>query len=118
MNYSKISLTGGADFVPIKVHATAIASGTVVHTAGAALPAFDEVYVNVTNTDGSDRLLTLAYGGTTDPDNLLTKTVTVSALSGPTPVLLGQPMTNAKVLLASCDVADKLTLSGFVNRAT
>lgn len=118
MNFAKIPLSGSTDFVAIKVHATAIASGDTVHTAGAALPAFDELYVYVTNTDAADRLLTLAYGGTTDPDHMLSKTITVPGLTGPTPVLAGLGTTNGKVLKAACDVADKLTLTGFANRAT
>lgn len=118
MNFAKIPLTGSTDFVPIVVTQTAIATGDTIHTAGGALPAFDELYVYVTNTDTADRLLTLAYGGTTDPTNMICKTVKVTALSGPTPVLTGLSTTNAKVLKAACDAANKLTITGFCNRAT
>lgn len=118
MNFAKIPLSGSTDFVAIKVTQTAIATGDIVHTAGAALPAFDELYVYVTNTDTADRLLTLAYGGTTDPDHMVSKTVTVTALTGPTPVIAGLSTTNGKILKAAADVANKLTLTGFANRAT
>lgn len=118
MNFSKIPLSGSTDFVPIKVTQTLIATGDTVHTAGAASPAFDELYVYVTNTDSSDRMLTLAYGGTTDPDNMMSKTVKIYALTGPTLIIAGMAVTNAKVLKAACDVANKLVLTGFVNRAT
>lgn len=118
MNFTKIPLSGSTDFVPIKVHATAIGSGDTVHTAGAALPAFDELYVYVTNTDTVDRSLTLAYGGTTDPDDMICKTLNVPALSGPTPVIAGLAVTNAKVLKCAGSTADVMTLTGFVNRAT
>jgi len=118
MNFAKIPLSGSTDFAPIKVHQTAIASGDTIHTGGGALPAFDELYVYVTNTDTADRMLTLAYAGTTDPDNMMCKNILIAANSGPTPVLTGHAATNAKVLKASADVADKLTITGFANRAT
>lgn len=118
MNFSKIPLSGSTDFVPIKVTQTAIASGDTIHTAGAAAPAFDELYVYVTNTDSSDRQLTLAYGGTTDPDHMICKTITITALTGPTPIIAGLSTANAKVLKAACDIANKLTITGFCNRAT
>lgn len=117
MNFSKIPLTGSTDFVPIVVTQTAIATGDTIHTAGAAQPNFDELYIYVTNTDTSDRTLTLAYGGVADPANMMCKTITVPALSGPTPVLTGLAVTNAKILKAAADVANKLTITGFANRA-
>lgn len=118
MNFTKIPLTGSTDFVPIKVTQTAIATGDTVHTAGAAQPNFDELYVFATNTDSSDRTLTLAYGGTTDPDNMVCKNIKLSANSGPTPIIYGLAVTNAKVLKASASVANVITLTGFVNRAS
>lgn len=116
MNFTKIALTGGADFVPIVVTQTAIASGDTVHTAGAVLPAFDELYIYATNTDTSQRALTLAYGGTADPTNMICKTLPLAPLSGPTLVAIVNG-TNGKVLKAACDVASKVVLTGFCNRA-
>lgn len=118
MNFSKIPLSGSTDFVGIVVTQTAIASGDTIHTAGGALPAFDELYVYVTNTDSADRQLTLVYGGTTDPTHMVSKAVIIPALSGPTPIITGQATTNGKILKAACDVANKVVLTGFVNRAS
>lgn len=118
MNFAKIPLSGSTDFVPIVVTQTAIASGDTIHTAGGAAPAFDELYLYVTNTDTVDHTLTLAYGGTADPTNMVCKNVTVAALSGPTPIITGLGTANAKVLKAAADVGNKLTITGFVNRAT
>lgn len=117
MNFSKIPLSASTDFIPVLVAATAIGSGTLIHTAGGAGPAFDELYVYVTNVDNAQRTLTLAYGGVTDPDNLMTKTLQIPANSGPTPIITGIPVRNGLLLKAAADVANKLLITGFVNRA-
>lgn len=117
MNFSKIPLSASTDFIPVKVTQTAIATGDTIHTAGGASPAFDEIYVYVTNVDSAQRTLTLAYGGVTDPDNLMTKTMNIPANSGPTPIITGLCTRNGLILKAAADVANKLLITGFVNRA-
>lgn len=117
MQFSKIPLSPSTDFTPIKVTQTAIATGDTVHTAGGPAPAFDEVYLYVTNVDSAQRTLTLAYAGVTDPDDLLCKTLAIPANSGPTPILAGFATRNGLIIKAAADVANKLILTGFVNRA-
>jgi hypothetical protein len=113
--YSRQLLSGSTNGKSIKVVATATA-GTTIHTAIAGTTAFDEIYAWVTNTDTVARNLTIEYGGVTDPDNLICKTVSIPALSGPIPILTGQVLQNALVIGAFCDSANKLLITGYVNR--
>lgn len=114
--YSRILLSQSTSGLPVKVAATAIASGTTIHTAVAGALSFDEVYLWVTNTDSSDRFLTIGWGGVTDPDNLVSKSVRIPSNSGPTPVVMGLVLNGGLLVKASADTANVLTISGYANR--
>ena len=114
-SYSKQLLSGSTNGQPVAVAATAIASGTVVHTAVAGTAAYDEVYLYVSNTDSVAHQITLGWGGSAAGD-LISVSVTVPANSGPTPVVTGLVLQNGLEILASADVANKLNISGFLNR--
>lgn len=117
-SFSRRLLSGSTDGQPIKVAATATA-GTTIHTStseSGVAGGQDEVYLWVTNTDTVDINLTIEWGGTTDPDNLISKAVTIPANSGPTPIVPGLPLNNSKVVKAFASVANKLLISGYVNR--
>lgn len=113
--YSRQLLSGSTQGQPIKVAATST-PGTTIHTAVAGTTSFDEIYAWVTNTDTVTRMLTIEYGGTTDPDNLICKAVSIPASSQPIPILTGQVLQNALVVKAFADSANKLLLTGYVNR--
>ncbi len=115
-SYSREKLSGSTNGKPIKVAATAIGSGTTIHTAIAGTTAWDEIYLWVTNTDTNARLLTLSFGATTDPDGLICKAVSIPAACAPIPILTGQILQNGLAVLAACSVADLLLISGYVNR--
>lgn len=114
-SYSRRILSGSTSGKPIKVAATATA-GTLIHTAVEGDSKFDEVYVWVTNTDTSARDLTIEFGGVTDPDCLIVKTYSIPALSPPIPVLTGQVLNGTLTVGAFASVANKLLISGYVNR--
>lgn len=113
MAFSKEFLSGSSDGQPIKVAATAT-PGTTIHTAHATSK--DEVHLWVTNTDGSARTLTLEWGGVTDPDNLISKAVSIPANSGPILIVPGLPLSNSLVVRAFASSANVLLISGYVNR--
>lgn len=113
--YSRQLLSGSTNGKAIKVAQTSTL-GTTIHTAIAGTTAFDEVYAWVTNTDTVARLLTIEYGGATDPDCLITKALSIPASSPPIPILTGQVLQNALVITAFADSANKLLISGYVNR--
>jgi hypothetical protein len=116
-SYSRVLLSGSTSGKSIKVAATATA-GTAVHTAVAGADKFDEIYLWATNTDTSDRTLTIEYGGVTDPDNLIVKAVTIPAKSPPIPILTGQVLNGGLSVAAFASTANVILLTGYVNRIT
>lgn len=114
-SYSRQLLSGSTNGQPIKVAATAT-PGTLIHTAIAGTSAFDEVYAWVTNTSGAAVLLTIEFGGVTDPDNLITKQLSIPANSPPIPVLTGQVLQNGLIVRMFASAGNVLLASGYVNR--
>lgn len=113
--YTKLKLSGSTDGKPIKIAATATA-GTTVHTAHAT--ALDELWIWLTNTDSSDRTVTVEFGSVTSPDGLILKAVTIPANSPPIPVITGQHLTNSLVVGIFASAANVVLASGYVNRIT
>lgn len=109
--YSKLKLSGSTDGKAIKVTTTST-PGDTIHTAHAS--ALDEIWVFAQNTDTVDRKLTIEYGGTTSPDNLIE--ITIPAESGLVTVVPGLLLTNSLVVKAFAATANVITISGFVNR--
>lgn len=113
MPVSKVKLSGSTDGRNIKVVATATA-GTTIHTAHAS--AQDEIWLYAVNSDTSDRKLTIEFGGTTAPDDLIELTVT--AESGLVLVVPGLVLTGGVVVKAFAATANVVLINGFVNRLT
>ena len=119
--YSKISLQDGTlnNGRGIKVAATSIGSGTTIHTASTTTTTYDEIWLYAQNTDTSNIKLTLGFGGTTDPDDLMELTITAeSGLVLVVPGLVLKGAATALVLKAAAATANKITLYGYVNRIT
>jgi len=118
--YSKVALSGGAaDGTGIEL---AIDSGTftTIHTTTTTVTTLDEIWLYASNTDTDDRKLTLKFGGTDDPDDLIEYTVTAEsglALVVPGLFLAGKASTGL-ILLGAAAVASKVTVFGYVNRIT
>lgn len=117
--YSKITLSGSTDGKAIKVGATAT-PGTTIHTGSSTDTTYDEVWIYSTNTDSTDRKLTIEWGGTTSPDDLIE--FTVPAENGLYLVIPGLLIkgnsSSALVVRAFAATADVLTITGYVNRIT
>lgn len=111
--YSKVQLSGGTTGKNIKVAATATA-GTLIHTAHAT--SIDEIWLWCVNSDTSDRKLTIEFGGTTAPDDLIE--VTIPAEDGLYLVVPGLTLTNSLVVRAFAATANVLSINGYVNRIT
>lgn len=114
-SYSRQLLSGSTNGKSVKVSATAT-PGTLIHTAIAGTAAFDEIYGWITNTSNAAVNLTVEFGGVTDPDNLLVKTLSIPANSPPIPILTGQVLQNGLVVRMFASVADVLLATGYVNR--
>ncbi len=118
-NFSGGVLSGSTNGRPIKVAATSIGSGTTIHTATTDTGnKFDEITLFVTNTDTVDRTLTIGWGGVTDPDDLVCKTVTIPALSGPIPIIVGLRLNNTLIVKAAGSVTNVLLITGSFNRVS
>lgn len=108
-----LPLSGSTDGRGIKVVATATA-GTTVHTAGSGRSSLDLLYLWAVNSDSTDRKLTIEFGGTTAPDDLIE--FTVPAEDGLYPVLPGLPLRNGLVVKAFCASANVVLVHGYVER--
>lgn len=113
--YSRILLSGSTSGRPIKVAATAT-PGTAVHTAIAGAVSYDEVYLWATNTDSSTRTITVEFGGTTDPDDLIVKSYSIPANSPPIPIVTGQVLNGGVLVKAFASSANVVLVTGFANR--
>jgi len=113
--FSRLLLSGSTSGQPIKVAATA-SPGTTIHTAVAGATAFDEIYLWVTNTDTVTRTLTIQWGGTTDPDNLITKAYSITASSPPALIVPGLVLNGGLLVRAFASSANVLLITGYVNQ--
>jgi hypothetical protein len=117
--FSKITLSGSTDGRPIKVAATSIGSGTTIHTASTTTSVYDEIWLYAMNSHTSNVKLTLGWGGTSDPDDLIELTITAeSGLVLVAPGLLLKGNATALIVKAAAASANYITLHGYVNRIT
>lgn len=113
--YSKQKLSSSTNGRGIKVVATATA-GTAIHTAVAGTSDWDEVYLYAVNAHTGDVTVTVEWGGTTDPDDLIE--FTISASSGLFVLAPGLLIQNGLGIAVFASVANVITIFGFVNRIT
>ena len=109
--YSKVTLSGSADGRGIKVADTGT-PGTTIHMAPQT--DLDEIWLWAVNSDTADRKLTIEFGGTTSPDDLIE--FTVKAEDGLKCIVPGLILTNQCVVKAFAAAANLVVIFGFVNR--
>ena len=115
--FTKQILSGSTDGKAIKVAATSIASGTTIHTGSTTSTTLDEIWLYAQNTSTSSVKLTIGWGGTTDPDDLIELTVQGEAgLVTVIPGFLIKGNATALVVRAAAATANVITIHGFVNR--
>jgi len=113
-SYSKQLLSGSTNGRGIKVAATATA-GTLIHTAVAGTSSEDEIWLYAHNTSASTVKLTLEWGGTTSPDDLIEVTIPVDG-TGLVLVAPGILLQNGLVVRAFAGNANVINIFGYVNR--
>lgn len=113
--YTKAPLSGSTHGKGIKIGATST-PGTLLHTAVNSTSDLDEIWCWVSNLDSVARTITLEWGGTTDPDDLLVKTTNVQANSAEGLLVPGLVLRNNLVVRAFASSANVLIVSGFVNQ--
>lgn len=112
--FAKQKLSASVDVRGIKVSATAIGTGTTIHTAPAT--GYDLVTIFASNPSTSTVKLTLGWGGTTDPDDLIESFIEPE--SGLILITADLILQNSLVVKGSAGTADVITLFGYVNRLT
>lgn len=112
---SKEFLSGSTNGRGIKIAATATA-GTLIHTAHAT--AKDEVWIWVVNSDaGNPKKLTVEWGGTTAPDDLV-EFDDLPAEAGAVCIVPGWVISNSLAVRIFAETTNLLVAFGFVNRIT
>lgn len=115
--FSKLILSGSTDGKAIKVAATGT-PGTTIHTGSSVATDLDEIWLYAQNTDTTARKLTVEWGGTSAPDDLIE--ITIPAESGLTLVapglLIKGNSSAALVVRAFAATANVVTIHGYVNR--
>ena len=113
--FSKSILSGSTDGKQIKVAANASA-GTVIHTGSTTPETLHEVWLYAVNTDTSDRKLTIEWGGTGSPDDLIEFTVEAeNGLYLIVPGLIIKGNATPLVVRAFAATANVVCISGYVN---
>jgi len=113
--YTKELLSGSTNGRAILVVPTATL-GTTLHTAVAGTAAWDEVWLYAFNSHSADVMLTIEWGGVTDPDDIVE--VTIPYQAGWVPVVPGYLLQNSLVITAFASVANVITIQGWNNAIT
>lgn len=118
-NYTRQLLSGSTNGKPIKIAATSIGSATPIHTALTGTSGFDEVYIWFNNSDASaDHQITVAWGGVTDPDHVIQRTISLSKSGVGVLLVPGYVLQNALICSAFADTTNVINATGYVNRIT
>ena len=114
--FSKLILDSSVNGRAIQVGATA-SPGTVIHTGSTTTTDLDEVWLYAQNTGTSDVKLTLEWGGTSAPADLIELTIPAeSGLVAVAPGLIIKGAGTALVVRAFAGTASVINLFGYVNR--
>lgn len=113
--FTKNHLSGSTDGRMIKVAATATA-GTTIHTGPTNTAHFHEVWLYAVNSDTTARKLTIEWGNTSSPDDLIELTIAAeSGLVLVVPGLVLQGNATALVVRAFAATANVINIAGYVN---
>lgn len=115
--FEKRVLSASTDGRAIKIAATAT-PGTTIHTGSSTATDIDEVWLYAMNTDTTARKLTIEWGGTSAPDDLIELTIPAEAgLTLVAPGLLVKGNASAALVVrAFAATTNVITIHGFVNR--
>jgi len=116
-DFSKIELSESTDGRQINITATGTA-GNLIHTALSATGPdnYDEVWLYASNVSDADTLITVEWGGVSDPGDLIK--VAISPEVGLGLLVPGLILQNALALRVFAEDNLVVNISGFVNRIT
>lgn len=110
-----VHLSGSTNGRQIKVVAIAT-PGTTLHTATAVAGSYDELWLYAQNSDTVTRRITIEFGGTTSPDDLIE--ADIPPKSGPVAIVQGIRVSGGVLVRAFGAAANVLMVHGNVNRYT
>lgn len=110
--YTEQLLSGSTNGRPIKIAATAT-PGTLIHTEGSS-SGKDKLYLYAVNTSAAAVKLTIEFGGTTSPDDLIE--FTVPAEDGLHCIIPGLLLSGAVVVRGFAATGNVVTVVGGVVR--
>ena len=114
---TKNDLSGSTNGLQILVAATATA-GTLIHTAVSGTTDFDEIWIFADNSFPSAVLLTIEYGGVSDPGNIIEVNIPAlgtASTDGLRVIIPGLILRNSLVVRAFAGTTNVIKLSGWVN---
>ncbi len=115
MAYSKLKLSGSTAGKAIKVAATST-PGTTIHAAVTGTSDFDDVWIYCTNNHTAAVVLTIEWGGTASPDDLIQ--MSIPSKTGLYLIVPGLILNDSSVIKAFAGTTNVLSISGWVNRIT
>jgi hypothetical protein len=113
--YSKISLSGSINDLPIPVAATT-SPGTTIHVADAGGTVVDSIFFTATNITANPVQLTIQWGGTTDPTNDMIYKTWIPPNSLPIMIAAGHIIRNGLTISAWASVANAINIVGWVDK--
>lgn len=117
--FSKIPLSASSGGKGVKIAAIS-GTGTTIHTSGASSSVVDELWLYCINTNSANtnRKLTIQYGGTVDPDDVIETYIPAESgliLVCPGLIIVGDGATG-RTVRAIASAANELIIFGYVNR--
>jgi hypothetical protein len=112
--FSKLPLSASTNGQPVLVAATS-GTGTTIHTAVTGTSSLDEIWLYAHNTSSSSILLTLQWGGTTSPNNLIEVSIGAEG-TGAVLVAPGWLLNNGLLVRAFAGTTNLINIVGYVNR--
>jgi hypothetical protein len=113
--FSKVLLSGSVNGRQVKI-LTTTTPGTAIHQAVSGTTSLDELWLWASNSDTVERLLTLQWGGTTSPDDIIQ--IPIPPQSGPVLIAPGWLLNNSLVARGFAAAANVIDIIGYVNRIT
>jgi hypothetical protein len=118
--FTKEFLSGSDGGRPIKLTGTNTNASVLIHTTGTSNTVIDEVWLYVNNRDTIQRSAHIQFGGTTEPDDVITLAIEPNA--GLYIATAGLPLTGTgsagRTINAYASEANVVSVTGYVNRIT
>jgi hypothetical protein len=118
--FTKEFLSGSDGGRPIKLTGTNTNASVLIHTTGTSNTVIDEVWLYVNNRDSVTRTAHIQFGGTTEPDDVISvgiELMQVCMLQHPALPLTGTGSAG-RTINAYASAANVVSVTGYVNRIT